>query len=476
MSMKFKPVQSVECTYDQLFNDGKYEEAILIMEQFIKDIEDNPYGQMLAYINIASCYYNLTKTEEAFQYILRYKDLCTAFGDEMDHYALYHLYSLIYCQEQNFTKALEAANKCLEIANSLQLQKELAESYNLLSFILIFTNSYEKALQYAKQAQIIAYQHCQDNLYLICEIHCNLASVYTHLNQIVEAENTLLLLEANPYIISHSRERSRFFYLKGLLRLKSGHLDAAINAFEEAKQIAYTVKDNTILKYILKQLAFTFEQTNNLHYAYLYLKQYVTLVDEMHRMSSTSKISQLDTNHSVASITQRANVDPLSNVYNRYILESTCDNWLKDARKTKDRICCLAFDVDNFKHINDHFGHLMGDEVIKAIGQACNEHIQGEHALASRYGGDEFVILLKNYSDRDVMKTARTLFNTITNMVVNYDNQSVQITISMGIVCNHSIIARKFTQLFKVADQALYMAKSQGKNQIVTLSNTNCHL
>lgn len=476
MSMKFKPVQSVECSYDQLFNDGKYEEAIVIMEQFLKEIKDNPYGQMLAFINIASCYYNLTKTEEAFRYILRYKDLCSTFGDEMDRYSLNHLYSLIYCQEQNFTKALEAANNCLTIATNLQLQKELAESYNLLSFILIFTNSYDQALHYAKKAQITAYQHCQDNLYLICEIHCNLASAYAHLDQIVEAENTLLLLEANPYISSHSRERSRFFYLRGLLLLKAGKLDAAIDAFEHAKQIAHMVKDNTILKYILKQLAFTFEQVNNLHYAYLYLKQYVTIIDEMHRISSTSKIIQLDTNHSVASLTQRANIDPLSNVCNRYVLESTCDDWLKDARKTKDRICCLAFDVDNFKHINDYYGHLMGDEVIKAIGQTCNEYIQDENALVGRYGGDEFVILLKNYSDHDVMKTAQGLFNALSNMMINYDNQSVQFTISMGIVCNYSIIARKFTQLFKVADQALYMAKSQGKNQIVTLSNTNCHL
>ena len=473
MRIKYKPIQSVECTYDQLFNDGLYDEAITVMFRFLNEIENNPYGQMIAYINIASCYFNTNKTEEAFEYILRYKDLCTTYGDEMDQYALYHLYSLIYCQEQNFTKALEAANKCLEIASSLQLHKELAESYNLLSFISIFIDSYENALEFAKQAQITAYSHCPDNLYLICEIHCNLASAYVHLDQIVEAENTILLLDANPYIQNHSRERSRYFYSKGLLRLKTGQLDAAIYAFEEAKQIAYTLKDNSILKYILKQLAHAFEQVNNIHYAYLYLKQYVAIMDEMHRMSSTSKIIQLDTDHRVATITQRANVDPLSNVYNRYFLESTCDEWLKQARKTKERICCLAFDVDNFKQINDQFGHLMGDEVIKALGQTCNIVIQGEDAIVGRYGGDEFVVLLRNYSEYEVMKIAQTLFQGISDIAVQYDNHYVQVTVSMGIVCNHSIVARKFAQLFKVADQALYMAKSQGKNQIVTLANSN---
>lgn len=467
MSMKFKPVQSVEYSYDQLFNDGKYEEAITIMGHFLLDVENNPYGQMLGYINIASCYYNLNKTEQAFEYILRYKDLCTAFGGEMDHYALYHLYSLIYCQEQNFTKALEKAEKCVEIAHNLQLHKELAESYNLLSFIKIFTRSYREALHYAKQAQITAYRHCPDNLYLICKIHCNLASSYAQLDQIVEAENTLLLLETNPYILSQSRERSRYLYLKGLLQLKAGQLDHAIDSFEEAKQIAYTIQDKTILMFILKSLAFTFEQMDSLHYAYLYLKQYVKIIDEMHRISSTSKIIQIDTKHIVTSITQRANIDSLSNVYNRSILESTCNSWLKKALKTNDRICCLVFDIDNFKQINDHYGHLMGDEVIKETGRICLELINGERTLVSRYGGDEFVILLKNYSDYEVMQTAKTLFDAISNMKVNYDSHSVQITISMGIACNYKVKAYNFTQLFKVADQVLYTAKSEGKNQIV---------
>ena len=69
------------------------------------------------------------------------------------------------------------------------------------------------------------------------------------------------------------------------------------------------------------------------------------------------------------------------------------------------------------------------------------------------------------------MPTAQKLFSALTSEVITLDGVSQQITISMGIVCNNSVPAKRFTQLFKVADQALYMAKKQGKNQIVCLSN-----
>lgn len=476
MSIKYKPILLVESQYDQLFNDGKYEDAIEIMKAFLFENEENPYGKMLAFINIASCYYNLGKIELAFQYILLYKDLSTQYGDEMDKYALYHLYSLIYCSEQNYSKAKECVDKCIKIANKLNLQKELAESSNLLSLIHLFLDNYDVALDYAQQAQLVAYTHCKDDLYLICTIHCNLATTYVYLNQFSQAENIIMLLENNPYIQGNVRERSRLFYCKGILRLKTGLVEEAIQFLQEAMQIAQTLNDKPILKSILKQLANAFEQANIIHHAYLYLKKYVEISDEMQKVQNESKIIQLDTKHNVAQITQRANIDPLSNVYNRYYLEKICNEWLQTARKTKDNICCLAFDVDNFKQINDTYGHLMGDEVIKILGRTCKSIIQGSNALIGRYGGDEFIIILRNYSNEEVHEIAQEIFTGLSNQVICYENHSIQFTISMGIVCNRSIIARKFNQLFRIADQALYMAKNQGKNQIVTLANTNCSL
>jgi len=98
-----------------------------------------------------------------------------------------------------------------------------------------------------------------------------------------------------------------------------------------------------------------------------------------------------------------------------------------------------------------------------------------ENAIVGRYGGDEFIVLFKEGQPQYIMEKAKKLYNEITSFYVNYLSQEIKVTVSMGVVCTTSLpYAKKFAQLFKVADQALYMAKRQGKNQIVYLSNENC--
>lgn len=115
--------------------------------------------------------------------------------------------------------------------------------------------------------------------------------------------------------------------------------------------------------------------------------------------------------------------------------------------------------------------------MIKGVAQAClkvaNE--DKENIIVGRYGGDEFIVLLKGYPSHSIMERAKQLYNEITSFQINYLTNEIKVTVSIGVVCTNSIpYAKKFTQIFKVADQALYMAKRQGKNQIVYLSNENC--
>ena len=256
--------------------------------------------------------------------------------------------------------------------------------------------------------------------------------------------------------------------------MKHGLLNDAITYFLEAEMIALTFNNHILLKRIYFYNALAYEQQHQFEKAYHYLKKHVEKLVATHKGHLLSKVNELDIQHSISMIERRANIDTLSGVYTRYYLESTCDAWLKEARQTKDHICCFVFDVDDFKVINDQYGHLVGDEVIKAVGQKCKEVMSEKDAIVGRYGGDEFVILLKNFSQEQIIKKANELFQALCSMTVVSDGHKIQFTISMGMVCNSSIIARTFKQLFSVADQALYMAKNQGKNQIVSLSNMNC--
>lgn len=476
VSINYKPVPFVETRYDQLFADAHYDEAIAFMHQFLEDNKDNPYAEMIAHINIASCYYALGQINQAFQHAMLYKQLCMQYGNQQDQYNLCHINALIYEYEQNYTKAIDAVQECIRIATLLKLHQELAESYNLYSYLQIAQENFNEALEASLYAQQLAYEHHKENLFLICQIHCNLASSYVNLGRYSEARNILMILSDNPYIQGHLRERSRYLYLRGIIHLKEKNFDEAIALFEESRAVAHSLNDLIILKNLFWHLSVAYEETRNFECAYNMMKAYGDLCDKLLKLRNNSNVADINLNYSVAVVEQRAKIDQLSGVYNRSYLEVTCNEWLQQAKKNKDHICCIVFDVDNFKSINDSYGHLVGDEVIKQLGKTCLDLISSKNEFVARYGGDEFVIILRNYSMDEVKRKSREFFDAITNTIIMYDHHVIQFTVSMGIICNSSIIANKFTQLFKVADQALYMAKHQGKNQIVTLANNNCSI
>ena len=478
MGIKYKPLAQVESHYDQLFADGHYNEAIEVMHTFLEECErdGNPYGAMIAHISIASCYYCSGQIESAFQSVLYYKQLCDEYGDQYEQYNLCHIQALIYDYEQNYSKAKSATEECIRLADALNLPQELSKNYSLMSHLHIMTENYADALSAAQDALAIAEIHCSEDIYLHCQIYCSLATAYVYLDRLTEGTQILDLLSQNPFIQNSQLERSRYLLTKGTLMMKYGLLNDAITYFSEAEMIALSFNNHVLLKRIYFYNALAYEQQHQFEKAYYNLKKYVEKLEATHKEHLFSKVNELDIQHSMSIIERRANIDTLSGVHTRYYLESTCDAWLKEARQTKDHICCFVFDVDDFKMINDQYGHLVGDEVIKAVGQKCKEVMHEKDTLVGRYGGDEFVILLKNFSQEQIIEKANELFQALSNMTVISDGHTIQITISMGIVCNSSIIARKFKQLFSVADQALYMAKNQGKNQIVSLSNMNCKL
>lgn len=478
MGIQYKPLAQIESHYDQLFADGQYNEAIDVMRTFLEECEHNanPYGAMLAHISIASCYYCLGRIESAFQSVLYYKQLCDDYGGQYEQYNLCHIQALIYDYEQNYSKAKKATEECICLAQELNLPHELSKNYSLMSYLHIMTENYTEAVSAAQEALAIAEVHCSEDIYLHCQIYCNLAAAYVYLEQFIEATKILDLLSHNPFIQNNQPDRSRYLLTKGILTMKYGFLNDALAYFSEAEMIASSFNNHVLLKKVYSYTAQVYEQQHQFEKAYYYLKKYVEKLEATHKGNLQSKLNELDIQHSISIIERRVNIDALSGVYTRYYLESTCDEWLKEAHQTKDHVCCFVFDVDDFKHINDQYGHLSGDEVIRAVGQTCNEVMHEEDTLVGRYGGDEFVILLRNFSQEQIIQKANELFQTLSNMTVVNDEHHIKITISMGIVCNESIIARKFKQLFNVADQALYMAKNQGKNQIVSLSHMNCIL
>lgn len=160
---------------------------------------------------------------------------------------------------------------------------------------------------------------------------------------------------------------------------------------------------------------------------------------------------------------KNAYYDALTDVGNRRLVDSWLETEVKNSKNSNDIFSIIYFDIDHFKQINDEYGHDVGDHVLKEFASLVKKTIQSHH-LFGRWGGDEFIILLKDQTKHEAVKLAETLKHTIEKHPFRYVGH---ITSSFGITSFQTYDTAH--TLMKSADQALYMAKNSGRNNVKTL-------
>jgi len=164
-------------------------------------------------------------------------------------------------------------------------------------------------------------------------------------------------------------------------------------------------------------------------------------------------------------IVQQTIIDPLTQAYNRRYFDRQAHAEVVRARRFEKRISFILIDLDNLKEINDEYGHKAGDEVLRQTANILRKHCR-EMDIISRYGGDEFVVILLETGSDDGLRKAEDLRRLIAEhkfLAVNGSPREIPVTISVGVASLGERI-RDENQLFEAADRALYLAKSHGKN------------
>lgn len=159
--------------------------------------------------------------------------------------------------------------------------------------------------------------------------------------------------------------------------------------------------------------------------------------------------------------------DPLTGLYNRYILNRICDVWCKEAIRKSEKLGLIILDVDFFKEFNDSYGHLAGDECLKKV-SSCLLELAGKDELVARYGGDEFFVLLRNQSDDQVLEFAQTLLARVKEKKIVHkgSRSAAYVTVTMGLVNRTLQEGQSVFELIHMADTALYRAKEQNRGTI----------
>ncbi|MDD5579655.1 MAG: GGDEF domain-containing protein [Methylobacter sp.] len=158
--------------------------------------------------------------------------------------------------------------------------------------------------------------------------------------------------------------------------------------------------------------------------------------------------------------------DPLTGLINRKGFARAIEEAVLSVGELISSPCLLMMDIDHFKKINDTFGHLMGDRVIKVVSNILTHQIKGKDT-AARYGGEEFCVLLPETELTDAVKVAETIRRTIekTRIKRASDHQDIsQVTISIGVACYQP--DEPITAFFERADRALYHSKHEGRNRV----------
>ena len=224
------------------------------------------------------------------------------------------------------------------------------------------------------------------------------------------------------------------------------------------------------------------EKNSALPGATIDIKALITSTQAMQASTNSLKAKLAESQREIESLREEVTrardaslLDALTGLTNRRGFDQALDSCLdsltsEDANDPTAQPCLLMCDIDHFKAVNDTYGHLFGDKVIRAIAKVLSDHVKGRDT-AARYGGEEFVVLLPNTPLEGAHALAEKIRRTIEGGRIKKggsEDVTAKVTISLGVaryVPDESIVS-----FIDRADKALYTAKHMGRNQVCVVS------
>lgn len=192
--------------------------------------------------------------------------------------------------------------------------------------------------------------------------------------------------------------------------------------------------------------------------------------------------SIIENNNKLKKIEEKLKYDEATKVLNKDSIMQVIDNYILNKDNDISSLAITVCDIDFFKKINDTYSHLAGDEVLKLVAKVFKEFMNKyDNFIVGRFGGDEFVFIIKNMSSTEINLLINDIKNKIENIEIEFNNKKISITMSFGIYIANNIDNFKFSSfndiiskrmdLFNFADEALYESKNKGRNMITIFPN-----
>jgi diguanylate cyclase (GGDEF)-like protein/PAS domain S-box-containing protein len=167
-------------------------------------------------------------------------------------------------------------------------------------------------------------------------------------------------------------------------------------------------------------------------------------------------------------LSARARYDALTGLYKRETVESMINNEIELISVRKNEFAILFVDVDDFKHFNDDYSHATGDQVLQFVARAIQDTIKN-FGISGRYGGDEFVICVRNSEINDPARVAQDIISRLKDGFVCDLGERLSVNVSIGISVVHNSV-RRVSEIIGQADDAMYKVKKSGKSNFMFVS------
>jgi diguanylate cyclase (GGDEF)-like protein len=222
----------------------------------------------------------------------------------------------------------------------------------------------------------------------------------------------------------------------------------------ELAALSKAVKGNS-LNEIRAQLAKTVEMTSRVT-----KERQLRYEAQLHSMGK--RVSNLRAD--LVAVREKVNLDALTRLHNRGAFDEVLARQIEFSFLSAQPVALMMLDLDNFKLINDTYGHPAGDLVLQTVANAAVRVFPRRSDFIARYGGEEFVMILVDVKPDDLAVLGERMMEAVRNLDINYQDNRIRLTCSAGIAI--SVLQDTAETLLSRADQALYMAKRNGRDRV----------
>jgi diguanylate cyclase (GGDEF)-like protein len=371
---------------------------------------------------------------------------------------------------ENYGGALEYFKTCLEKASGDDFTGR-ADASNNIAYVLHLLGRDREALEYGMQALSLFNQlgtsgGKMETLHSLGAIHFSFgdydqAMAFLQEGIDITRQNNSQLLEIH-YILEIAR-----------IHQARGEIDMAEEEILQALQTAEKINSLTNISLLHERLVEIYKEKKDYQSALNHFEAFYATYKKVFNEKSDRRIKNLEILHQVEITRKQADLyrelagtDFLTSLINRRRFLEIAETAYQRAKVDKTQVAVILLDIDHFKNVNDQYGHKAGDEVLSTLASRIKKSLrQGD--IAGRYGGEEFIILVQDTPPDQCFSIAERLRQAIARQTIEVEQKVIRVTISLGLACMNPELPLPIEDLINAADQAMYLAKQQGRNRVV---------